>query len=36
MLWNMGSTNMPVAQRIFGAGHYLRPDFIQPVVARMS
>jgi polygalacturonase len=31
LLWNMGSTNMPVAQRIFGSGHYLRPTFIQPV-----
>jgi polygalacturonase len=31
LLWNMGSTNMPVAQRIFGPGHYLRPTFIQPV-----
>jgi polygalacturonase len=30
-LWNMGSTNMPVAQRIFGPGHFLRPTFIQPV-----
>ncbi len=30
-LWNMGSTNMPVAQRIFGPGHYLRPTFVQPV-----
>jgi polygalacturonase len=31
LLWNMASTNMPVAQRIFGSGHYLRPTFIQPV-----
>ena len=30
-LWNMGSTNMPVAQRIFGPKHYLRPTFVQPV-----
>ncbi|MGA2787197.1 MAG: glycoside hydrolase family 28 protein [Verrucomicrobiota bacterium] len=30
-LWNMGSTNMPVAKRIFGPGHYLRPTFVQPV-----
>jgi polygalacturonase len=31
LLWNMASTNMPVAQRIFGSGHYLRPTFVQPV-----
>ncbi|MGO9586903.1 MAG: glycoside hydrolase family 28 protein [Limisphaerales bacterium] len=31
LLWNMASTNMPVAQRIFGPGHYLRPTFVQPV-----
>ena len=30
-LWNMGSTNLPVAQRVFGPKHYLRPTFIQPV-----
>jgi polygalacturonase len=30
-LWNMASTNLPVAQRIFGPGHFLRPSFVQPV-----
>jgi polygalacturonase len=30
-LWVMGSNNVPVAQRIFGPGHFLRPTFIQPV-----
>jgi polygalacturonase len=30
ILWNMASTNLPVAQRVFGAGHYLRPYFIEP------
>ena len=34
LLWNMGSTNMPVAQRIFGPGHYLRPSMIQPIACR--
>jgi len=33
-MWNMASTNMPVAQRIFGPGHYLRPSMIQPVNCR--
>jgi len=31
LLWNMGSTNLPVAQRVFGPGHYLRPYFVEPV-----
>ena len=26
----MGDANVPVAQRIFGAGHKLRPNFVQP------
>ncbi len=26
----MGEANLPVAQRVFGDGHYLRPNFIQP------
>lgn len=26
----MGEKDVPVAQRIFGEGHYLRPNFIQP------
>ncbi len=29
-LLQMGETNVPVAQRVFGPGHYLRPNFIQP------
>lgn len=28
------STNLPVAQRVFGAGHFLRPVFVQPVGCR--
>ncbi len=28
-LIQMGETDVPVAQRIFGPGHYLRPNFIQ-------
>jgi polygalacturonase len=27
----MGDRGVPVAQRIFGAGHHLRPNFIQPI-----
>jgi unsaturated rhamnogalacturonyl hydrolase len=30
----MGDDNVPVAQRVFGAGHYLRPNFIQPYRCR--
>jgi len=30
----MASTNLPVAQRIFGAGHYLRPVLVQPFRCR--
>jgi len=29
-LMKMGETGVPVSERIFGAGHYLRPQFIQP------
>jgi polygalacturonase len=29
-LQNMGEQGVPVNQRLFGAGHYLRPQFIQP------
>jgi len=34
LLWNMASTNRPVAQRVFGSGHYLRPSMIQPIAGR--
>ncbi len=29
-LTDMGNNDVPVAQRVFGDGHYLRPVFIQP------
>lgn len=29
-LISMGDRNVPVSQRVFGEGHYLRPNFIQP------
>jgi len=29
-LIEMGEANVPVAQRVFGPGHFLRPNFIQP------
>ena len=29
-LIRMGEANVPVAQRVFGPGHFLRPNFIQP------
>jgi unsaturated rhamnogalacturonyl hydrolase len=29
-LIQMGETNVPVAERVFGEGHFLRPNFIQP------
>lgn len=29
-LYQMMEQNVPVEQRVFGAGHYLRPQFIQP------
>lgn len=30
LVHSMGDKNVPVKDRIFGAGHYLRPNFIQP------
>jgi polygalacturonase len=30
LLTGMGDRNVPVKQRVFGEGHYLRPNFIQP------
>ena len=30
----LGETNTPVAQRVFGPGHFLRPNFIQPYACR--
>jgi polygalacturonase len=30
LLYKMGEDGVPVAERIFGEGHYLRPVFIQP------
>ncbi len=29
-LFKMNADEVPVAQRIFGAGHYLRPSFVEP------
>lgn len=29
-LFDMAARNVPVSERIFGAGHYLRPQFLQP------
>ncbi len=29
-LFEMGEKNVPVSERVFGEGHYLRPNFIQP------
>lgn len=29
-LFSMGEQGVPVEQRVFGVGHYLRPQFIQP------
>lgn len=29
-LIRMGEANVPVAERVFGPGHFLRPNFIQP------
>ncbi len=29
-LRQMGEDDVPVAERVFGAGHYLRPNFVQP------
>jgi polygalacturonase len=33
-LISMGDRNVPVSQRVFGEGHYLRPNFIQPYRCR--
>lgn len=33
-LERMGVEGVPVDQRVFGAGHYLRPSFIQPYACR--
>jgi polygalacturonase len=33
-LRQMGEDNLPAAQRVFGAGHYLRPNFVQPYRCR--
>ena len=33
-LREMGNTGVPVSQRVFGAGHYLRPPFIEPYRCR--
>jgi polygalacturonase len=33
-LISMGDGNIPVSRRIFGEGHYLRPNFIQPYRCR--
>ena len=30
-LTQMGDAELPVAQRIFGAGHFIRPNFVEPV-----
>src|SRR5262245_62125364 len=29
-LFDMGERNVPVKDRVFGPGHYLRPNFVQP------
>ncbi|MDE3084404.1 MAG: glycoside hydrolase family 28 protein, partial [Verrucomicrobiota bacterium] len=31
---DMGERDVPVEKRVFGAGHYLRPNFIQPLRCR--
>ena len=33
-LTEMGDRELPVAQRVFGEGHYLRPNFVEPVRCR--
>ena len=33
-LREMGNTGVPVAERVFGDGHYLRPSFIEPYRCR--
>ena len=30
LLQDMGEKGVPIAQRVFGPGHYLRPQFVQP------
>ncbi len=34
LLYSMADNNLPVEQRIFGAGHFLRPSMIQPYRCR--
>ena len=34
LLFQMGQSDVPLAERSFGEGHYLRPDFIQPRACR--
>ena len=34
LLSDMGERGVPVEQRVFGAGHFLRPNFIQPYRCR--
>jgi polygalacturonase len=31
LIVQMGDRNVPVEQRVFGEGHYLRPNFVQPI-----
>jgi polygalacturonase len=33
-LVEMGNKDVPVSERVFGEGHYLRPNFVQPVRCR--
>ena len=33
-LYEMMDKNVPVAERVFGIGHYLRPQFIQPYMCK--
>jgi polygalacturonase len=33
-LLDMGARGVPVAERVFGEGHYLRPNFVQPYRSR--
>jgi len=34
LLTKMGDEEIPVAQRIFGEGHFIRPNFVEPVRCR--
>ncbi len=34
LMWDMASNNVPVAQRIFGPGHFVRTYFVQPFRCR--